>query len=247
MKPIAILLALLLDTTVLLAQTAPCTTPAPPPPPPLTGKAELSFVSTTGNSDSQMFGAGLEFDYANGPWSALAKGAFVRGATRGAVTAESSSGELRGARQLTPKLEVFVQADFLRNTFAGIAHHWDGLAGAAYSFIETKRQTLKGSLGAGYTAETRVVPPNKNFVMGQADVLYAFKISNTADLSEEVVYTRDFKDSADWRVANTLGVSVAMTSLLSLKASHGLLYLNEPAAGFGKTNTITSVALVAKF
>ena len=40
---------------------------------------------------------------------------------------------------------------------------------------------------------------------------------------------------------------VAINKILSLKASHTLAYLNEPVPGFGKTDTITSIALVAKF
>ncbi len=52
--------------------------PPPAGPPPLwSGKAEGSFVSTTGNTDVQTIGASLEIDCKRDLWNGLAKGAFV--------------------------------------------------------------------------------------------------------------------------------------------------------------------------
>lgn len=56
----AALALLLAPATALLAQEPP----APPTQPPLwSGKGELSFVSTTGNSDTQTLGTGLDVAY----------------------------------------------------------------------------------------------------------------------------------------------------------------------------------------
>jgi len=217
------------------------------PPPVWSGKAEASYVSTTGNTDVQTIGAGLEVDFKKDVWNGLAKGTFVQGKTDGVTTARSIAGELRAARNLTPRFELFVQDDYFKNEFAGIDQRLSTLGGAAYSVVKTPAQELKLQAGAGYTRERRVVGADKSFGTGQAGLLYKWKVSSTTDLSEEFSYVESFKDSSDWRIMNTLSVSVAINRIFSLKASHNLAYLNEPVPGFGKTDTITSIALVAKF
>jgi putative salt-induced outer membrane protein len=229
------------------AATAFAEEPPPGPPPIWSGKAEASYVGTTGNTNVQTVGAGLEIDYKKDVWDGLAKGAFVQGKTDGVTTAKTIAGELRGGRHLSPRFELFAQGDYFKNEFAGIDNRLSAIGGGAYSVVKTDAQELKFQLGAGYTKENRSVGDDKSFGNGQAGLLYKWKISATTDLSEEFSYVDSFSDSSDWRVANTFSVTVAMTKVFSLKASHNLAYLNEPVPGFGKTDTITSIALVAKF
>ena len=222
--------------------------PPPAGPPPVwSGKAEASYVSTTGNTDVQTIGAGFEIDYKKDVWDGLAKGAFVQGKTDGETTARTIAGELRGARHLSPRFELFVQGDYFKNEFAGIDNRLSGLGGGAYSVVKTEAQELKLQAGVGYTKENRLAGEDKSFMSGQAGLLYKVKLSSTTDLSEDFSYVASFKDSSDWRISNTLSVSVAINKLFSLKASYNLMYLNEPVPGFGKTDTITTLALVAKF
>lgn len=237
-----------LATMVLLASSAALADEPPAGPPPVwSGKAEASYVGTTGNTNVQTVGAGLEIDYKKDVWDALAKGAYVQGKTDGVTTAKTIAGELRGARHLSPRFELFVQGDYFKNEFAGIDNRLSGIGGGAYSVVKTDAHELKFQIGAGYTKENRTEGDDKSFASGQAGLLYKWKVSSTTDLTEEFSYVDSFKDSSDWRIANTFSVSVAINKILSLKASHTLAYLNEPVPGFGKTDTITSIALVAKF
>ena len=70
-------------TITFLASGAAFAEEPPGPPPVWSGKAEASFVSTTGNTDVQTIGAGFEVDYKKDVWDGLAKGAFVQGKTDG--------------------------------------------------------------------------------------------------------------------------------------------------------------------
>ena len=171
----------------------------------------------------------------------------MQGKTDGATTARTIAAELRGGRHFTPRFELFAQGDYFKNEFAGIDRRISGVGGAAYSAVQTPAQELELQAGVGYTKETRVNGGDRSFATGLAGFLYKIKLSSTTDLSDEFSYVESFKDSSDWRIANAFSVSVAINKVFSLKASHTLAYLNEPVPGFGKTDTITSVALVAKF
>jgi len=57
----------------------------------------------------------------------------------------------------------------------------------------------------------------------------------------------DFYESADWRIGHAAALTTKVHGILSLKLSHTIRYVNFPPPGFDNTDTITSVALVAKF
>ena len=84
---------LLASALPLAAQDPP---PPPPPPPPLwSGQGELSFVSTSGSSDTQTLGVGAEVAYQPLPWSFSFKSAFVRNEADGGEKANSLTAMLR--------------------------------------------------------------------------------------------------------------------------------------------------------
>jgi hypothetical protein len=59
--------------------------------------------------------------------------------------------------------------------------------------------------------------------------------------------TFNLSRGGDWRGASVTAISAGLNSLLSLRVSHVVSYLNEPVAGFGRTDTISSAAVVATF
>jgi putative salt-induced outer membrane protein len=231
----------------------------PPKPPPIwSGKAEASYVATSGNSDAKTLGAGGEVVYAPAPgvWNFKLSLAFIRAETNGTESARAFDGVLRAARKLTPRLEAYGQGAYRENKFAGIDHQWAGELGLAYQFLNADPHSLKLEAGFGYTKERRLQPAppagpggteDRNFSTARAGLEYKWKISKTAEFSEEASYTRDLKDSSDWRFADKVSLSAGVTTVLSVKLSYAWLTLNEPVPGKKKTDTITSAALVAKF
>jgi putative salt-induced outer membrane protein len=234
------LLALLLPAAVLADE-------APKPPPLWSGKAEASYVATSGNSDTQTIGAAGEVEYQPLPWSGKAKIEFIRAEADGQVNARSFAALLRGARKLTARLETYALGAYVENTFAGIDHRVAGEGGLAYLLLAPEPHTLKIESGIGYTKENRTNGDDRSFATGRVGILYKWKFSKTAEFSEEASFTESFKDSKDWRFANAASVSASMTTVLSVKVSYVLQRLNEPVPGKKKTDTITSAALVAKF
>jgi len=229
----------------------------PPKPPPLwQGKAEASYVATSGNSDAKTLGAAGEAVYSPGVWNFKLSLAFIRSESAGVESARSFDGVFRAARKLSTRLEAYGQGAYRENKFAGIDHQWAGEAGVAYQFLNADPHSLKVEAGFGYTKETRLLPgppagtggtEDRNFTTARLGLEYKWKISKTAEFSEEASFTEDLKESKDWRFADKVSVSAALTTVLSVKLSYAWLTLNQPVPGKKKTDTITSAALVAKF
>lgn len=224
----------------------PCP-PPPPPPPPFSGRAELSFVATGGNTSTQSLGANLELGYKLDPWGLVFKGAYVRAKADGKLTAETSEALVRGFRKLAPPLDVYVQAGTYRNEFAGVDSRFTAEAGLAYRLLPGPEHALAVEAGLGYLSENRVIGDDPSSLTGRAGASYKWAFSKTADLTDDAGFTLLFSDASDWRFRNKLAVTASLTGLLSVKLGWGVEYVNRPAPGFGKTDTITSAALVAKF
>jgi len=231
-----------------LAQTPPCPCPIPAGPPPLwSGSAELSYLSTSGNTRTSSIGAGLEVDYKPAPWSVIFKAAYLRASTDDETTAEQLSGSLKGIRDLTPHVDVFVGGGYLRNRFAGIRSLINGEGGAGYKLLVGPVHTLRAEAGVGYSHEDQLIGENRSYASARAGLGYKWQFSQAAAFTNDASYLRDLSDSSNWIFSEKAAITAALTSLFSLKASYTLLYNNEPVPTFKKTDTATAVALVAKF
>ena len=76
---------------------------------------------------------------------------------------------------------------------------------------------------------------------------YKLRLSESAEFADEGRVVLSLSDGADCRVENVAALTARLTGLFSLKVAHTVRYVNSPAPTFEKTDTITSVALVAKF
>lgn len=221
--------------------------PPPPPPPLWSGKAELSFVSTSGNTDTQTLGGAAEVEYQPGVWSGKAKVAFIKSESNGTENARSFEALLRGARKLSVRLEAYALGGYLKNRFAGIDGRYAGEGGLAYELLPPGAHSLKAEAGIGYTKENRTTGFDRSFMTARGGLLYKWKLSKTSEFANETSFTQDLRSSKDWRFAETASMSAGLTTVLAVKLSYALTKVNDPPPGFKKTDTITTAALVAKF
>lgn len=210
-------------------------------------KAEVSYVATTGNADTTTAKLGSEVQYKPDGWTFLLKGAFLTSDSAAEERRHRVDGLLRASRSVSRKLELFGQLMYLRNTFAGISHSAYPLGGLAYALVETQPHSLKTRVGLGYGQENRLRRPSLGFATADAETAYRWAFSKTAELREDTTFTTNLQRGTDWRVANVASVAASLTSLLSLKVSHTVNYLNEPVRGYERIDTVTAAALVATF
>jgi len=219
----------------------------PPPPPKREGSADFAFVGTTGNSSTESLGFGGEFIARPDPWELSAKANYIRNESDSVLSAESVAVTTKAARAINPRVSVFGRYTYLRDEFSGIVARNGVEGGISYALINTPPNLLTVDGGIGYAHETRVVPPNISTATLPTGVVYKLKISDTTELNEEARWVFSLSNGSDWRFANVFSVAAKMTSILSLKVSNTVRFVNEPPPGFRQTDTTTAIALVAKF
>jgi len=223
--------------------------PAVPAPPAWTGAAQISFLGTRGNTETSVVGLGAEAKYkGTSPWSIGAKAALNRGSSGGEENLRNLLGVLRAGRALNERTDLFVEAAYAEDTYAGIDSRVGGEVGLLRKLSVTEPHLLSVEAGLGGAHEVRLPGKTaKDFVTARAGLTYKYVISKNADFQEQVAFTENLNDTKDWRLAHTAALTASLTARFSLKLSHSLLRLNTPPTGKKKTDTVIAAALVARF
>jgi putative salt-induced outer membrane protein len=222
---------------------------APAPPPRVEGTAELAFVGTSGNASTSTFGVGGELINRPDRWVLKQRLGFVRNEAEDVLTAESWLFGSRAEHQIAgnPRLSAFGEYDFFRDRFAGVRQRHTATGGIAWKALAHDRATLSIDAGVGYLDERRLTGTDVASGTYSTGTALRWKLSPTAELADDARLIGTFDRSADWRALHTISLTTQLNALFSLKVASSLRFANDPAPGFRRTDTTTSIALVAKF
>lgn len=222
--------------------------PAPPPPPPRReGTAEFAFVGNTGNSSSQTIGLSGDFIYRPDTWVIRNRAAFIRNESDDELTAESFLYLFRAEKALSARLSAFGEYGYFRDEFAGVDHRNAVTGGVSYKVVDLPAHQFFVDGGLGYLNEQRLAGDDVSSATYSGGGGYKWKISPTAEFTEDARFTGTFAEAEDWRFLNVVALTTRINALFSLKISNTIRYAHMPVEGYGTTDTSTAVALVAKF
>jgi putative salt-induced outer membrane protein len=204
-------------------------------------------VGTTGNASTQTIGLNGEFIVRPEHWVITNKASFIRNESESELTAQSFGYLFRAARALSPRLSAFGEYAYFRDEFAGVANRNSLVGGVSYKLVDLPKHVFFTDAGIGYMNEQRLKGDDVSSATWSLGAGYRWKISETAEFTEDFRMTGLFTDAADWRVLQAAAITARLTQLFSLKVSNTIRYAHAPVPGFKDTDTNTSVALVAKF
>ena len=207
-------------------------------------ESELSFVATSGNTDTQTVGTTSDLRHRTDTWQTTARAAFLRSTADGIESARSLTFEVRPGRKITPRLTLFARGGFRQDRFSGIDSRISLGSGLAYSLVDTPNRAIQFEGGMGFDRERRINSPQLRFATAQTRARFRWRLTPSVLLADEPAASTDVENPGNSRATNAASLTVALNRTLALKLSHTLEYLNEPVPGFGKLDTITSVGLV---
>jgi len=242
--------ALLAFASVLAAplagqETCPC--PPPPPPPPLwTGSLGLSYLMTTGNTDTETLGFTGALARLPTPWGVEIQAAANRAESEGTTTAERYFAGVRGKRAFGERWQAFAGVSYESDEFAGFDSRMILEIGGVFRALAGPAHLLDFDAGLTWTDEEPVLGPGIDSFGALAGLAYEWKFSETASFRERLVAYPNFDESEDWRVRSETSVEAALASSWALRVSYLFTRDNLPAPGFEKDDSTTSVSLVWK-
>jgi putative salt-induced outer membrane protein len=206
----------------------------------------LSYLATSGNTDTRTGGLDLSYKHKFDPWGLEVAGSYLKAEADGIESANRTFLGVRGTRSLGEKWGLFVGASMLQDEFAGLDSRTLVDAGMTYKAVASEQHSLTFDFGAAWTSEDYVDGGSNEYVSGIAGLAYEWKISATAKLTERLVFMPSFEESDDWRTASDTALEAAISGSLAMKLGFQYLYDNVPVAGFEKTDTKSTVSLVVK-
>ena len=85
------------------------------------------------------------------------------------------------------------------------------------------------------------------FAVGTAGMGVRIKLSDVADLTDDILWVDHLSEGSDGRIVNTAAITSRMTKVLSLKVAQNTLYRHIPVLGRNSTDNYTTAAVVLKF
>ena len=177
------------------------------------------------------------------------KASFVQNEVDRDVRARALTGSFRAcAASSRRRSGIFGQVRYLRDRFSGITSQSAVEAGLSAAWNEKGRHSLSADLSSRYKSEKRVLTPSNSTAVAALGVRYRLKLSATADFNDEARATQSLSTNSDYRFDHIAAVTAKLNTHLSLKVSNTLRYVHSPVPRrFKRTDTATSMALVAKF
>jgi putative salt-induced outer membrane protein len=212
------------------------------------GSLGLSWVATTGNSDTSSIGLDFNMEKKADPWGLLFVARGNKAEDSGETTAENYLVGARAIRKLSESWEAFGGLQWSKDPFTGFDSQTVASLGATYIAIEGERNKLAFDGGLAYTWEDQVNPDAQvDYLGGLFGLTWEWKLGEKSKLVERLVYYPNFDDSTDWRLTSLTSIEAEVNSWMALRFSYDVRHRNQPIGDADKTDTTSSASVVFNF
>ena len=228
-----------------------------PPPPPLSVKAQVGYVSSHGDTNTQTANAKLSVIYSVGDWKHDLELAGLYGKSNDIVSAERLVAGWQSNYNYSLRSYVFGALDYDDDKFSGFQYQETVSAGLGYSIVKRADATLDAQLGVGYrrlrpeTLEPlpdgdylRTALPQESAAVATASIKGSYAFNSVTKLTD-VLATQSGSDNT--MVQNDLNLQVNMSKMLAITAGYELVHNTSPPAGLVKTDTLVTFNLTYAF
>ena len=205
--------------------------------------AELGFISTSGNSDSQTLLSKLEAEYAYAKWEHFLELEALNGEQNNRRSAEKYLAHLQSDFGLSDRTYLFSGLGWEKDRFSSYAYQASWALGLGHKLIHTERQTLRLEVAPGYRISEPDPGETEEDLIVQLNEKYTWQISETSDF-EQLLSSEIGESNTRTRFKMSLGSQI--NSIVSMKLGYGLTHNSDVAPGSKKTDRETTVTLVFK-
>jgi putative salt-induced outer membrane protein len=222
------------------------------------GKGELGYVVSHGNSESESANAKLNATLGYERW----KHGFFLGALYGRNTnvtsAQRFETRIQSDYQTTRRWFAFGALHYEDDRFSGFDFQSSLSVGLGYRFIDTDGTRLAGRIGTGYQrlrpevlvkdasgiVIDRILGTTRSSALGLAGVDYDHALNGNVHLVDKFLAESGLSNTS---LQNDLSVQVKMTEKLALSAGFAVRDNTNPPPGLKKLDTITTLNFVYGF
>jgi putative salt-induced outer membrane protein len=248
-------------TTLALLRTVSAFADDPPPPPQdkWTGKGQIGYLSSHGNTDANSANANIDAFYYHGPWKHEVYLGGLYGKSAGIVSAERWEVREQTNYDFSPKMFVFGSLRDEHDMFSGFHYQATVSTGLGWKVVDTNETKLTTQVGVGYRRlqpETLVKDPNTGAVTARirqdsegnavatAGLDFLQVLTSTTTLTNKLLVE---SGSDNTSLHNDLALSVKVSNKIAVSLGYSVQNNSSPPAGLKKLDTIATANIVVSF
>ncbi|MBF0358262.1 MAG: DUF481 domain-containing protein [Magnetococcales bacterium] len=216
---------------------------------PWNNQAELSFVSTSGNSDTENLSIKNKFEFqASEKVKLVWKASALRGEADGVSSSESYATSLRGDYKYSDPIFIFLSTGWEQDKFAGTKSKINVGPGVGYKILTGPKHSLTTEAGGNYVTEKNTDGTDNSYSNGRLFSEYGYQFNEDSKFTQKLEYLHDFNNSKNYNANSETSVTTAFTDMFSLKIGYTVKYDNEPlSSAYTKTDKVLSTSILADF
>ncbi len=209
--------------------------------------AGLSYVATTGNSETSSAGLSFDAEWLRSRWTFDSGVVALRARDEGVLVAEQYKAFGRASRAISERLSLTTGWQGERNRFAGLDFRSTADLGMKWKAVDREKWTASTIGSLTWIRENPVgEAPGEGNLGGLLELKSEYQFSENASTEQIVRFEPDFEDSANYRFDVKLTLESALTQLFAIKLGYNYRYDNQPIPGYSTTDTTTTASLVFK-
>jgi putative salt-induced outer membrane protein len=220
-----------------------------------TGKAELGYLQSGGNTESASANTKVDLTHEGVNWKNNFYAAALYSENAEFSTAERYEARYQADYKISDRMSWFGALRGEQDRFSGFAYQASVSTGASYKFIDTSTTKLSASLGAGLKRfrEEILVKSDAGEVLDRVPGEIGDGVVGTLTSDYEHAFTETTKltnkllaeyGSDNTAVANDIALQVSMTQSFALAAGFGVRYNSDPPPLSESTDTLVTLNLV---
>ena len=231
---------------------------APPPQGVWTGKGQVGYMASQGNSQAKSANAAIDLGLLDAPWEHAFHLSGLYGQNAGITAAERWDALWQSNYDFTPDLYGFGALRYAHDMFSGFQHQDSVAAGLGYKFFNSDTMKLSEQVRVGYrqlrpelllpdpsgAVTSRILQPSSNEAVLTAGIDYSQALTSTTTLSNKFLME---SGSSDTLFTDALALTIKMSTKLALSLGYSLQDNTKPPAGLKKLDTLETVNLVFGF
>lgn len=211
------------------------------------GHAEASYVTTSGNTDTETLAGQLKGSYVEGVNRYYLHGEALFAKNDGTETSSRWLVAGRYERALTEQLFAFAEANYLKDKFAGFDSKIQFGPGVGYEFLNTDRHRLKGLGSLLYTWDNYTDDGTDSYATGKLAGDYTWQILENLKFRQHADYQVSLEDMSVYFVNTNTGLEVKVKANVSVGLSYLINYQNQPPGDAKNTDRTFLTSLIVDF
>lgn len=206
-----------------------------------TASAELGYILTSGNSESETLISRFVLGASYAEWEHKVNLEALNTSQNDSRSAEKYEANLQSNYSLSKRSYAFSRWDWEKDRFSAYAYQASTVVGAGFKVVKTEAHELRLELAPGFRVSEPVVGGKQEEVIGRASESYSWKITEGAGLEQSL--SSEYGDS-NTRTRFKLTLNSQINGSLSMKAGFQIKHNSEVAKGADSTDRETSLTLV---